>query len=188
VEGTLDKHRIQSRKEAVSSRSNRRVTATAIAADWILPRQRAANPCHPHCCKIVPRHSEYKKRELTLRPIFWKEKTSMLDTKKLTCAAAVLGLVLTFAASKASAQVPGWQIQRGLTVRQAGYNTAVFGQALYSVPPYAYGYNPYPRIVTYRVLPPVIYSAPIYTNPYAPLYVNPYPMAPAISYNPYLGY
>ncbi len=112
----------------------------------------------------------------------------MLNPKKLMCVAAVLGLVLTFAASKASAQVPGWQIQRGLTVRQAAYNTAVLGQALYSVPPYAFGYNPYPRIVTYRLLPPVVYAAPIYTNPYAPLYVNPYATAPAFYYNPYLGY
>ena len=40
-------------------------------------------------------------------------------------------------------------IAPGLTLQQYAYNTAVIGRALSTVPPYAYGYNPYPAAVTY---------------------------------------
>jgi hypothetical protein len=67
---------------------------------------------------------------------------------------------------------PYYRVRPGLTVSQAAYNISSLGNALSNVPPYALGYNPYPR--------PII-------SPYGPLnpYVNPY--SPYSPYTPYLG-
>jgi hypothetical protein len=43
---------------------------------------------------------------------------------------------------------PIFQIAPGLTLPQAAYNTAISGQAIRQVPPYALGYNPYPQAMT----------------------------------------
>ena len=40
---------------------------------------------------------------------------------------------------------PNWQIAPGLPINQFAFNTAVIGRALRQVPPYAFGYNPYPN-------------------------------------------
>src|SRR2546426_11591254 len=39
---------------------------------------------------------------------------------------------------------PNFRITPYMTLNQYAYNTAVLGQALQNVPPYALGYNPYP--------------------------------------------
>src|SRR4051812_47315230 len=39
---------------------------------------------------------------------------------------------------------------------QAAYNTAVLGQALSNIPPYALGYNPYPQVANYGPSYPVV--------------------------------
>lgn len=44
---------------------------------------------------------------------------------------------------------PNFQIAPGLTLSQAAFNTAVTGNAIRRVPPYALGYNPYPLMAGY---------------------------------------
>jgi hypothetical protein len=44
---------------------------------------------------------------------------------------------------------PNFQIAPGLMVRQAAYNNAVLGRSLAQVPPYAFGYNPYPQVASF---------------------------------------
>jgi hypothetical protein len=39
---------------------------------------------------------------------------------------------------------PNFQVAPGLTLNQAAYNTAVIGRAMAQIPPYAFGFNPYP--------------------------------------------
>jgi hypothetical protein len=51
--------------------------------------------------------------------------------------------------SSASVVNPGWQIRPGLSLQQAAFNTAVVGQAISQIPPYALGYNPYPQTANY---------------------------------------
>jgi hypothetical protein len=41
---------------------------------------------------------------------------------------------------------PNFLVAPGLTLPQAAYNTAVVGQSISQVPPYALGFNPYPQI------------------------------------------
>jgi hypothetical protein len=71
---------------------------------------------------------------------------------------------------------PNYQIYPGLSVRQYAYNTAVLGRAYSQVPPWVYGYNPYPSVVNYG--PAYPYSNPYaygtYYNPYAGIYASPY--------------
>jgi hypothetical protein len=133
----------------------------------------------------------------------------MFRLRKRIGAVVALGLtVLAFSTPTVNAQVPGYVLpphQRGLTVRQAAYNIATLGQALSNVPPYALGFNPYPRTVINRGIPPLanpfagaaMYSNPLssaYVNPYASLYSNPYssmyansPGYDSSGYNPYYG-
>src|SRR2546430_12608744 len=68
---------------------------------------------------------------------------------------------------------PYFQVRPGLTLLQAQYNIAAMGQALSNVPPYALGYNPYPR--------PIYYGQPYMGGGY-----NPYNSAPYA--NPYMPY
>ena len=71
----------------------------------------------------------------------------------------------------------------------AAYATAVYGQAMSYVPPWTYGYNPYPRVVNsygapYPYSPPVYYPnyyyganpyyGGYYSAPYVGSYVTPY--------------
>jgi hypothetical protein len=72
---------------------------------------------------------------------------------------------------------PNFQIAPGLTARQYAYNTAIIGQALAQVPPYAYGYNPY----SYSTITPGSFlggynvgSYSPYASAYSPYGVNPY--------------
>ncbi len=62
------------------------------------------------------------------------------------------------------------------------YNTRVIGQTYASIPPWVYGYNPYPPVINY--------ASPVYTNPY-PVYVSPYSNYTPVPYvppvNPYSG-
>jgi hypothetical protein len=75
---------------------------------------------------------------------------------------------------------PNWLVAPGVTLRQAAYNTRVAGRALASIPPWMYGYNPYPSpVVNYGQMygPSSLYSSPYtnpYVNPYASAYANPY--------------
>src|SRR6516225_2921634 len=69
---------------------------------------------------------------------------------------ALAGLALaSVAAPPAQAQFRRWgapqgvnpffQISPGLNVQQAAYNVSTMGRAFSNVPPYALGFNPYPR-------------------------------------------
>jgi hypothetical protein len=153
-----------------------------------------------------------------------------LPTKRLG-ASALVGLAL-FAASQANAQTtttgkrvgtplsvpsvaaqsinPIFRLPNGLTVPQAAYNTAAFGQAISQVPPYALGYNPYPQVVGGGGFGPFLGSglggAALSTSPYglgalsaggyggygASLSTSPYGAgaldASANPYSPYGGY
>jgi hypothetical protein len=127
----------------------------------------------------------------------------MFRLRKWIGVAVILGLMLlALGTQKANAQVPGYVVspRRGLTLRQAAYNVATLGQALSFVPPYALGFNPYPRIVTNPVIAPITnpYAgaginpyASLYANPYASLTSNAYGTSPGYDnsyYNPYYNY
>jgi hypothetical protein len=74
-----------------------------------------------------------------------------------------------------------WLVAPGVTLQQAAYNTAVTGRALSTIPPWMYGYNPYPSPI--NNYGPVY---PSYASPYINPYVNPYASAVASSYaSPY---
>jgi hypothetical protein len=77
---------------------------------------------------------------------------------------------------------PNPYIAPGLTLQQYAYNTATIGRALSKVPPYAFGYNPYPTTVNYGPVYPT-YAYP-YTNPYLATSAFPYSSYPSAS--PYL--
>jgi hypothetical protein len=85
---------------------------------------------------------------------------------------------------------PNPVIAPGLTLRQAAYNTAVVGQTLSTIPPYLYGYNPYPQSINYGpsyqaitpYAPPYALSAGGGGSPYAG---NPYYAGAALSTSPY---
>jgi hypothetical protein len=64
-------------------------------------------------------------------------------------------------------------------LQQQAYANMVIGQSLSYMPPWAYGYNPYPRVVNYYGTPypysPGYYSPyPYYSAPYTASYVTPY--------------
>lgn len=81
---------------------------------------------------------------------------------------------------------PNWYVAPGVTLSQYAYNMQVLGQAYSQVPPWLYGYNPYPNpIVNYGPTyptTPYTYPSPLtnvyssYTNPYAypGMYSNPF--------------
>jgi hypothetical protein len=71
---------------------------------------------------------------------------------------------------------PYYRVRPGLTVSQAAFNISTLGQAYANVPPYALGYNPYPRPIISPYVP-YPYPGPLYTNSYSPY----------SSYNPYLS-
>lgn len=73
---------------------------------------------------------------------------------------------------------PNYFVAPGLTINQYAYNVAVLGQALSYVPPWAFGYNPYPQVVNYG---PVFAPRYVY-NPYISPYWNP------VIYNPYANF
>jgi hypothetical protein len=123
----------------------------------------------------------------------------MTNVAKSTAVAALAALAMGFSAQPVQAQrgigfqpqrnllFPGpfgyagppinrnWLVAPGLNIRQATYNTAMFGRAASYIPPYLLGYNPYPQAVNYGSL---------YTSsPYASPYINPY--AAAAYSNPY---
>ena len=79
---------------------------------------------------------------------------------------------------------PNWLVAPGVTLRQWAYNTSVLGNAYSTVPPYMFGYNPYPSpVVTYGPSYPALNP---YWNPYtAYTGYNPY-LVYATLYNPYL--
>lgn len=51
---------------------------------------------------------------------------------------------------------PNFRIGPNLTLPQAAFNTAVIGQALRQVPPYALGFNPYPQSVNFGPSYPIV--------------------------------
>lgn len=81
---------------------------------------------------------------------------------------------------------PNFRIAPDLSIGQAAFNTAVLGQAIRNVPPYALGYNPYPQVANFGPSYPLAASgfpysgATLATNPYlggsttATLATNPY--------------
>lgn len=66
---------------------------------------------------------------------------------------------------------PNYYLPNGMTVSQYAYNVRTLGNAYASIPPWLYGYNPYPQVVNY---------GPSYSVPTIPYY-SPY----SIGYNPY---
>ena len=136
---------------------------------------------------------------------------------------AILASVVVFGglASRGQAQInfpiqpipvnPNFQVAPGLTLNQAAYNTAVIGRAIAQVPPYAFGYNPYPPRIgstapilnSVAYVPPMSYpgggaptTATLTTNPYgfdstamsAPSYGGPYNGPPYGSEDPVAGF
>ncbi len=102
-----------------------------------------------------------------------------------------------FTPAVANQQVnPGFYLRPGLTIAQAAFNTRVAGSALRSIPPYAFGFNPYPR-VTYGPNFPNLYpyagmpylGAYPYGGVYAPgyLYGGVAPAYAMTAMNPYGG-
>jgi hypothetical protein len=75
-----------------------------------------------------------------------------------------------------------WLVAPGLNIRQATYNTAMWGRAYSYIPPYMLGYNPYPQVVNYG--PNYGPVSPYAYNPYVNPYANPYTAAAAYS-SPY---
>src|SRR5262245_52276308 len=74
---------------------------------------------------------------------------------------------------------PNWYVAPGLRINQAAYNIRVLGSAYASVPPYVYGYNPYPQVANF---------GPVYPY-YNYNFVRPYPVYPYHLYEPgYLYY
>jgi hypothetical protein len=111
----------------------------------------------------------------------------MMSLRRFTpvAAATVLGMGLLSSVSEAQVRVlpnsqsiinPYYRVAPGLSLNQYAYNVRTIGRAYQHVPPWIYGYNPYP--------------SPIYVTPYAYptpyLYPTPYPYA-ATPY-PYAGY
>jgi len=78
---------------------------------------------------------------------------------------------------------PNYYIAPGMTLNQYAYNTATMGRAYSYVPPYAMGYNPYPRVVNYGPSFPTITSG---YNPYGTYGLPSYSGYPA--YNLYGNY
>jgi hypothetical protein len=80
---------------------------------------------------------------------------------------------------------PFTYVAPGVSSQQALYNYFQAARAASALPPWWYGYNPYPApiISTGPVVPYSNYSSP-YTNPYASMY---YPLVPTPSFyaNPY---
>jgi hypothetical protein len=113
-------------------------------------------------------------------------------------AVAVLGLALFAPAAQAQYRVrygrpfpvvqnryPAFvptQLQQS-ALRNWAYQTRVIGNAYASVPPWVYGYNPYPPVVNYG---PVVPMTGYYPTPY-PTYVSPYTYGGYTAVNPYAG-
>jgi len=74
---------------------------------------------------------------------------------------------------------PNFYIAPGLTLRQHAYNVSVLGRAYSHIPPYMLGYNPYPVVVNYGPVYPVVPG--YYPYVYQPV------VTPGVG-NPYLGY
>jgi hypothetical protein len=86
---------------------------------------------------------------------------------------------------------PLYRVSPGMTSQQALFNTYQPLYAASRLPPWMFGYNPYPSPILggYGSMP---YVPPVYYNPYATPYTgyyNPYAYAPTFSgtYNPYLA-
>lgn len=111
----------------------------------------------------------------------------MLKSLRFFVVAGVLAVaVLALTTSESQAQVrvlpnsqsivnPYYRVAPGLPLNQAAYNIRVMGNAYSHVPPWVYGYNPYPApIIVNPYVPPVV----PYYSPYAPTpynyYGNPY--------------
>jgi hypothetical protein len=73
---------------------------------------------------------------------------------------------------------PNYQIYPGVSVNQYAYNVATIGRAYSQVPPWTYGYNPYPAVVNYGA---------VYRS-YTPYAYNPYAAYGSPYYTPYAGY
>jgi hypothetical protein len=79
---------------------------------------------------------------------------------------------------------PAWRLTPNLSLNQAAYNVRVAGNAAASVPPWLYGYNPYPQAVNYG---PVYGPLATTTSPYAGG-LSPYGGASLTSVSPYTPY
>jgi hypothetical protein len=64
---------------------------------------------------------------------------------------------------------PNYYLPNGLSINQYAYNLSTIGRAYSHVPPYLFGYNPYP--------PTIVNTYPAY--PYSPLYQTPYLVNPS---------
>jgi hypothetical protein len=110
----------------------------------------------------------------------------LVSAKRFGLAAALAGAAVLSALAPAHGQPPlylgrgplptpinpNFQIAPGLSLRQYAYNTAVLGRAIAQVPPYAYGYNPYPQAVNYGPSFPTVvpsYVPPVYGGGVAPV-------------------
>ena len=139
----------------------------------------------------------------------------MFTIKKLTGAALLAGLVaLGPAVSQAHAQffrqrtlgvyssgvnpnapfynplMPTYRAGPGTSMQQAMFNQFAPLRAASRLPPWIYGYNPYPSPIYYSPTPYVPMYNPYntyvpYANPYVSGYFNPYAYPPAVYANPY---
>src|SRR5260370_21520141 len=107
----------------------------------------------------------------------------MFSWRKWIGLGAGLGLaLLVVGAPNANGQVPNanYPVRPGLTLRQYAFNIRTIGQPLSAVPPYALGFNPYPRLLTSPIITSprtpfaaggsfgTPYAATLYAYPYAP--------------------
>jgi len=128
-----------------------------------------------------------------LRPVpeDYEEKSVMLKSLRYFVIVGVLALaVLALTSNTSQAQVrvltnsqslvnPYYRVAPGLSLNQAAFNIRVMGRAYSNVPPWLYGYNPYPNPIV--VAPP--YVPPVY--PYYNPYLYSFPVNPYVGYPPF---
>src|SRR5438876_696882 len=113
----------------------------------------------------------------------------MFTSIRRTVLASMLALLVIAAASTTvQAQYrryrpvypPAFKVYPDVATQQYAANLALLGRAYSTIPPYAYGYNPYPSAVNYGSLYNNYSLYPQYTVPY-----NPYLYSNAYLYNSY---
>lgn len=122
----------------------------------------------------------------------------MLSLAKRFPLAVLGGAALLGLAAPARAQIPYTPFDPYGNARRAAFNIALYGRAMQQVPPYALGYNPYPRVYAPRIPPVVPFPGGALYNNTLPAYGggalvnNPYAGSPGTGYgnvlsDPYAG-
>jgi hypothetical protein len=79
-------------------------------------------------------------------------------------------------------------LPNGMTYQQYINNLILLGNAYSQIPPYVFGYNPYPQAIINNYSP--VYSTPFVMNPYYPV-VSPFAtpfVSPGFYTNPYFSF